>query len=115
MNRITTTFLASCIAMGAASAMAQAGGGGGPGLNSPDSGAAQQKPLTGGTGPTNPNAMRTAPTATPGDAASGGNLSGNAKASGGAMSSGQTSRSTSKKGAAGNTQGSGQAQTPSAQ
>lgn len=114
MNRITTTFLATCIAMGAASAMAQAGGGG-PGLNSPDNGAAQQRPTTGGTGPTNPNAMTTAPTATPGDPTSGGNLSGSVKASGGAMSSGQKSRSTSKKGPAGNTQGAGQAQTPTAQ
>ena len=115
MNRIATTFLASCIALGAASAMAQAGGGGGPGLNSLDSPAMQQNTSPGGTGPTNPTGMTTAPTATPGTPNSGGNLSGSTKAPGGAMSSGRKSDGSSKKGMTNNTQGTGQAQTPSSQ
>ncbi|WP_233101767.1 hypothetical protein [Variovorax sp. IB41] len=100
--------------------MAQAGGGGGggsgsggggPGLNSPDSSAMQQKPTTGGTGPTNPNGTMTAPSAQ-GNSSAEGNLSGRAKSSGGAMKS---ERKSDKRGAAGNTQGTGQAQTPSPQ
>lgn len=115
MNRIAKTFLASCIALGATAAMAQAGGGGGPGLNSPDSAAMQQKPSGGGTGPTNPNGMATAPTATPANPNAGGNLSGSTKAQGGAMSSGRKSDGSPKKGMTNNTQGTGQAQTPSPQ
>jgi hypothetical protein len=59
--------------------------------------------------------MTTAPTATPGMSNSGGNLSGSTKSSGGAMSAGRKSDGTSKKGTTGNTQGTGQAQTPSPQ
>jgi len=118
MNRITRTIFASCIALATASAMAQAGGGsgggGGPGLASPDSGATQQKPATSGTGPTNPNGTTTLPNAAQGSPNSGGNLSGGSKSSGAAMNPDRKSNS-SKKGAVGNTQGTGQAQTPSPQ
>jgi hypothetical protein len=88
---------------------------GGPGLNSPDSSAMQQKPTTGGTGPTNPNGTMTAPSAVQGNSSAEGNLSsGRAKSSGGAMKSERKSDIV-QRGAAGNTQGTGQAQTPSPQ
>jgi len=120
MNRIATVFLSSCIALGAASAMAQAGGGGGsgsgggggPGLNSPDSGAMQQKPGT-STGPTSGTTAPT--TANQGGRASGGNMASPRSSDTNGMDAGKSRDMKSNKGAGNNTQGTGQGQTPSPQ